>query len=63
MAKKDKYKVLRIIASVLANLLGILAANYITFYILDHYNPGMHLLRTRRSRSRSICMLSSPRSP
>ena len=28
----------------LANLLGILAANYITFYILDHYNPGMHFV-------------------
>ena len=39
---KPKYKGLRIIASILANLTGILSANYIVFYILDHFNPGLH---------------------
>ena len=44
MAKKDSYRVLRVIACILANATGILAANYITFYILDHFNPGMHFV-------------------
>lgn len=35
---------LRVIAAVLANLTGILSANYIVFYILDHYNTGFHFV-------------------
>lgn len=35
---------LRILASVLANLTVVLSANYIVFYILDHYNPGLHFV-------------------
>ena len=44
MAKKDRFRVLKIIASVLANACAILSANYITYYILDHYNPGLHFV-------------------
>ena len=35
---------LRVIAAILANLTGILSANYIVFYILDHYNTGFHFV-------------------
>ena len=40
----QKYRGLRIIASVLANLTAILAANCIVYYILDHFNPGLHFV-------------------
>ena len=42
MSKNEKQQmpVLRTIAAVLANLTAILSANYIVFFILDHYNPG-----------------------
>ena len=39
-----KYKGLRVIAAILANLTAILTANYITYYILDHFNPGLHFV-------------------
>ena len=35
---------LRTVASVFANLTAILSANYIVFYILDHFNPGLHFV-------------------
>ena len=38
---KQRFRALRVIAAVLANLTAILSANYITFYILDHFNPGL----------------------
>lgn len=38
----NKYSALRVIATVLANLTAILSANYIVFYILDHYNSNQH---------------------
>lgn len=41
---KQRFKALRAIAAVLANLTAILSANYIVFYILDHYNPGFHFV-------------------
>lgn len=44
MSKKSNLKILRFIASVLANATAILSANYIVFYILDHYNPGLHFV-------------------
>lgn len=44
MSKKPTHKGLRVIASILANATGILSANYITYYILDHYNPNMHFV-------------------
>ncbi len=37
-----KYRGLRALAQILANLTAILTANYIVFYILDHFNPGLH---------------------
>ncbi len=40
--KTQKYRGLRTVASILLNLSGILSANYIVFYILDHFNPGLH---------------------
>lgn len=36
--------VLRVIAMVFANLTAILSANYIVFYILDHFNSNMHFV-------------------
>ena len=41
---KQRFRALRVIAAVLANLTAILSANYITFYILDHFNPGFHFV-------------------
>lgn len=41
---KNSRSVLRRLWSVLANLTVILSANYIVFYILDHYNPGLHFV-------------------
>lgn len=42
--KPNEHKGLRALASVLANLTAILSANYIVFYILDHFNPGLHYI-------------------
>lgn len=42
--KKKQYRGLRVVASILANLTGILTANYVVFYILDHFNPGLHFV-------------------
>lgn len=42
--KKKQYRGLHVVASILANLTGILTANYIVFYILDHFNPGLHFV-------------------
>ncbi len=44
MAKKSSYRGLRVVASILANATAIFSANYIVFYILDHYNPGLHFV-------------------
>lgn len=44
MTKTNNHKGLRIAASILANLTAILSANYIVFYILDHFNPGLHFV-------------------
>ena len=44
MAKKTKFRFLRFLASLFANATVILSANYIVFYILDHYNPGLHFV-------------------
>lgn len=44
MSKKPKFQALRIIASIFANATAILSANYIVFYILDHFNPGLHFV-------------------
>ncbi|MBQ5985715.1 MAG: hypothetical protein IJL59_00490, partial [Clostridia bacterium] len=44
MAKKSRFRGLRVVASILANATAILSANYIVFYILDHYNPGLHFV-------------------
>ena len=41
---KRNWKPMRTVASILANLTGILSANYIVFYILDHFNPGLHFV-------------------
>ena len=41
---KQSFSVLRTIAAVLANLTAILSANYIVFYILDHFNPGFRFV-------------------
>ena len=41
---EQRYPALRAIAVILANLTAILSANYIVFYILDHYNPGFHFV-------------------
>lgn len=41
---EQRFKALRVIAAILANLLAILSANYIVFYILDHFNPGFHFV-------------------
>ena len=41
---EQRYKALRTIAMILANLTAILSANYIVFYILDHFNPGFHFV-------------------
>lgn len=41
---EQRFSVLRTIAMILANLTAILAANYIVFYILDHFNPGFHFV-------------------
>ncbi|MBQ2202108.1 MAG: hypothetical protein II412_06000, partial [Clostridia bacterium] len=37
---EPRYPALRAIAMILANLTAILSANYIVFFILDHFNPG-----------------------
>lgn len=37
-----RFPALRAIATVLANLTAVLSANYIVFYILDHFNPNQH---------------------
>ena len=42
--KKQKISVPQVIANVLANLVAILSANYIVFYILDHFNPGFRFV-------------------
>lgn len=44
MDNRSSNKGLRILASLLANAAAILSANYIVFYILDHYNPGLHFV-------------------
>ena len=44
MAKNNRFRGLRALASVLANATAILSANFIVFYILDHYNPGLHFI-------------------
>ena len=41
---KPTYRGWRVIASILANLTAILTANYIVYYILDHFNPGLHFV-------------------
>ena len=41
---KQRFAALRTIAMIFANLTAILSANYIVFYILDHYNPGFHFV-------------------
>ncbi|MBR4907196.1 MAG: phosphodiester glycosidase family protein [Clostridia bacterium] len=41
---EPRFKALRMIATILANLTAILSANYIVFYILDHFNPGFHFV-------------------
>ena len=41
---KQQMPVLRAIAAVLANLTAILSANYVVFFILDHYNTGFHFV-------------------
>ena len=41
---KQRFSALRTIATILANLTAILCANYIVFYILDHYNPGFRFV-------------------
>lgn len=41
---EQRFPVLRTIAVILANLTAILSANYIVFYILDHFNPGFHFV-------------------
>jgi Uncharacterized protein conserved in bacteria len=42
--KETIFKVLRVIATVMANLTAVLSANYIVFYILDHFNTGFHFV-------------------
>ena len=42
--KKQSFSALRVIASVFANLTAILSANYIVFFILDHFNPGLRFV-------------------
>ncbi len=42
--EERSFPVLRVIAAVLANLTAILSANYIVFYILDHFNPGFRFV-------------------
>lgn len=44
MPSSNKYKGLRTLASILANITAVLSANYIVFYILDHYNSGLHFV-------------------
>ena len=44
MPSSNKYRGLRILALILANITAVLSANYITFYILDHYNSGLHFV-------------------
>lgn len=39
-----KYKGLRTLALILSNITAVLSANYIVFYILDHYNSGLHFV-------------------
>ncbi len=39
-----RFSALRVIAAILANLTAILSANYIVFYILDHFNPNQHYI-------------------
>lgn len=41
---EQRFSALRVIAAILANLTAILSANYIVFYILDHFNPGFHFV-------------------
>ncbi len=41
---EQRFRVLRVIASVMANLVAVLSANYIVFYILDHYNQNQHYI-------------------
>ena len=41
---EPRYPALRAIAMILANLTAILSANYIVFFILDHYNPGFNFV-------------------
>ena len=41
---EQRFRALRVIAAILANLTAILSANYIVFYILDHFNPGFHFV-------------------
>lgn len=44
MSNKKSFRGLRIFATILANATAILSANYIVFYILDHYNSGLHFV-------------------
>lgn len=44
MPSNNKLKGLRTLALVLANITAVLSANYIVFYILDHYNSGLHFV-------------------
>ncbi len=39
-----KHKSLRVLALIFSNITAILSANYIVFYILDHYNSGLHFV-------------------
>ena len=41
---EQRFSALRTVAMILANLTAILSANYIVFYILDHFNPGFHFV-------------------
>lgn len=38
------FRVLRVIATVMANLVAVLSVNFIVFYILDHYNQNQHYI-------------------
>ena len=41
---EQRFSALRTVAMIFANLTAILSANYIVFYILDHFNPGFHFV-------------------
>ncbi len=41
---EPRFSALRVIAAIFANLTAILSANYIVFFILDHFNPGFNFV-------------------